>query len=318
MSSVQKHPISFIIPAYNCQKTLAETVNSIYNGNFMEGDEVILVNDASTDDTYKIAKELQTKYPTIQILQHKINKGTAAAARNTGIENAQNDLIFCLDSDNVLVSGSVLLLKQYLLKENADAAAFGEIHFFKDNPDGSKRPIYKAVFKTGLFTLADALCSNYFIGQSGNYLFTKQSWLRAGRYFEPTLINQTLDSWTFTIRQLGTGAKLVKLADTYYLHRNIPDSHWNREIKKGNVSLAALTGIMPFLDTINDEDVEYIFGKGRYSWFDDLEKRPIKLKRNEIGVLGVKVIPQKTEQKKISLPKRVALAVSKELKKLTK
>jgi predicted MPP superfamily phosphohydrolase len=160
-----------------------------------------------------------------------------------------------------LIPGSIALLKKYLLEEKADAASFGEIHFFKNNADGTRRPIYKTVFKHGVFTLADALCSNYFIGQSGNYLFTKNSWIKAGRYFEPSLINQTLDSWTFTIRQLGTGAKLVKLADTHYLHRNMPESHWNREIKKGNVSLAALTGIMPFLEMIKKEDIDICSGK---------------------------------------------------------
>lgn len=288
--SIKSVHISFIIPAFNCQQTLVETVNSIYNGNFTEGDEVIIINDASTDNTFEIAKELQSKLPSIQILEHKINKGTAAAARNTGIENANNEFIFCLDSDNILVPSSVLQLKEYLLEEHADAAAFGEIHFFKDNPDGSRRSIYKTIFKNGVFTLADALCSDYFIGQSGNYLFTKQSWLEAGRYFEPTLINQTLDSWTFTIRQLGTGAKLVKLADSYYLHRNRPDSHWNKEIKKGNVSLAALSGIMPFLDIIKERDVEYIFGKGRYTWFDNLGKRPILLKDGNLGTTGVNII----------------------------
>jgi glycosyltransferase involved in cell wall biosynthesis len=314
MVSNQEQQITFIIPAYNCQQTLSETVHSIYENNFMEGDEVIVVNDASTDNTFKIAKELQRKYPAIQILQHKINKGTAAASRNTGIENASNELIFCLDSDNILIPGSVLQLKRYLLEEKADAAAFGEIHFFKDNTDGTRRPIYNTIFKSGVFTLADALCSNYFIGQSGNYLFTKQSWLKAGRYFEPTLINQTLDSWTFTIRQLGIGAKLVKLANTYYLHRNMSDSHWNREIKRGNVSLAALTGIMPFLDKINEADVEYMFGEGRYTWFNDLEKRPIRLKIGAKGTKSVHIVKEKTITKQAPLLQRIVGAIIREVK----
>jgi glycosyltransferase involved in cell wall biosynthesis len=315
MIQASNHYISFIIPAYNCQQTLAETVESIYKDNFAEGDEVIIINDASIDNTLAIAKELQTKFSAIRILQHKVNKGTAAASRNTGIEQANNELIFCLDSDNLLIPGSVPKLKSYMLEQQADAAAFGEIHFFKDNPDGSRRPIYKTIFKSGIFTLADALCSNYFIGQSGNYMFTKQSWIKAGRYFEPTLINQTLDSWTFTVRQLGTGAKLLKLADTCYLHRSMPDSHWNREIKKGNVSLAALTGILPFLDIINHEDIEYIFGEGRLTWFNDLEKRPIRLITGDAGNTGVNIIQEQKQDNKASLVKRIGMAVIKEIRR---
>ena len=306
--------ISFIIPAFNCQDTLEETVQSVFNRNFHEGDEMIIIDDCSTDNTLQIIATLQNQYTGIQVLHHKINKGTAAASRNTGIEQASNELIFCLDSDNVLIPGSVVQLKKYLIEEKADAAAFGEIHFFKDNEDGTKRPIYKTIFKSGVFTLADALCSNYFIGQSGNYLFTKHSWIKAGRYFEPTLINQTLDSWTFTIRQLGTGAKLVKLADTHYLHRNMPHSHWNREIKKGNVSLAALTGIMPFLEKVKDEDIDYMFDEGRYIWFDDLEKRPIRLKNGEVGNTGVKITQENKQQRKTTLVKRISMAVLKEIR----
>ena len=306
--------ISFIIPAYNCQDTITETINSIYYNNFTQGDEVIIINDCSTDDTLNIIEELQKKYQEIQLLQHKINKGTAAASRNTGIEQAKNELIFCLDADNMLIPGSIAFLKKYLLEEEADAAAFGEIHFFKNNSDGTKRPIYKTIFKSGVFSLADALCSNYFIGQSGNYLFTRQSWVKAGRYFEPTLINQTLDSWTFTIRQLGTGAKLVKLDNTHYLHRNMPNSHWNREIKKGNVSLAALTGIMPFLEKIKEEDIDYMFGEGRYNWFDDLEKRPIRLKNGEVGNTGVNIIQENKQKRKATLVKRISIALLKEIR----
>ena len=308
--------ISYVIPAYNCRKTIAETVESVFNGNFTEGDEVIIVDDCSTDDTAQVLSGLAQRYPAIRLLAHHVNKGTAAAGRNTAIEQAHNELIFCVDADNVLVPGSVPKLKNYLLEQQADAAAFGEIHFFKDGDDGTKKLVYKTVFKPGEFTLADALCTNYFIGQSGNYLFARTSWLRAGRYFEPTLINQTLDSWTFAIRQLGVGCKLVKLADTHYLHRRLPDSHWHREIKRSNVSLAALAGLMPFLDQLADESVERIFApETRLTWFDDLEKHPIRMKSGEAGTKPVKVIEVNAHVKHIPRWKRVAAAVIREMKK---
>lgn len=307
--------ISFVIPAYNCQETFTETVESIFNGNFQPGDEVLIVDDCSTDNTAQIIAGLALEHRSIRLMSHRINKGTAAAGRNTAIEQAAHELVFCLDADNVLVPGSVARLKQYMLDNQADAAAFGEIHFFKEVA-GEKKIVYKTIFKPGAFTLADALNTNYFIGQSGNYLFTKQSWIKAGRYFEPTLINQTLDSWTFTVRQLGTGAKLVKLPDTHYLHRRTDNSHWQREIKKGNVSLAALSGLMPFLDQIADEDVDYIFGpQTRHTWFDDLEKHPIRLKSGEASTGSAKIVEVNAHVKKLPLWKRLAAAVITELRR---
>ena len=125
--------ISFIIPAYNCADTIVESVESIFKRNFEDGDEVIIVNDASTDKTSQIIYILQKKYPAIKTISHNINKGSAAAGRNTGIDYSKNDLIFCLDSDNVLASGAVPALKKYILEQNADVAAFGEIRFFKND-----------------------------------------------------------------------------------------------------------------------------------------------------------------------------------------
>ncbi len=272
--------ISFIIPAYNCQDTIAESVESIFNGNFSDGDEVIIVDDASTDNTLQVAESLQKKYPSINIFRHNYNKGTAAAGRNTGIDNSKNDLIFCLDADNVLYPESVPKLKEFILSKNADAAAFGELHYFVEN---KKQVTHRWIFNDEI-KLADCFVGNYNPCSSGNYLFTKASWIKAGRYTEPTLINQTLDSWTFAVRQIATGTKIVTLKNTYYFHRYGINSHYIREYKKGNVSLSALVALIPFLDRLNESDLEYITSKKeRSNWFHNLKNHPIRLKSGEIG-----------------------------------
>jgi hypothetical protein len=52
-------------------------------------------------------------------------------------------------------------------------------------------------------------------------------------------------------------------------------------MKRGNVSLAALAAIIPFLDKLDELDINYITGKNRLSWYDDLWKRSLKLKSGE-------------------------------------
>src|ERR1041385_2868839 len=122
--------ISFIIPVFNAEKTLGESVHSVYDGNFREGDETILIDDASTDRSLEIAESLQKKFPGIKILRHFINKGSAAAGRNTGIDQSKNELLFTLDADNLLLPGSVRKLSEYLSATKSDCVAFGEIHVF--------------------------------------------------------------------------------------------------------------------------------------------------------------------------------------------
>ncbi|MBC7401140.1 MAG: glycosyltransferase, partial [Mucilaginibacter sp.] len=70
--------ISFFIPAYNCSDTITESVDSIMETNFMPGDELIIANDCSTDNTVDVLSILKIKYPVINILTHKRNKGGAA------------------------------------------------------------------------------------------------------------------------------------------------------------------------------------------------------------------------------------------------
>lgn len=93
--------ISFIIPAFNCARTIEETIYSIIDGNLDEGDEIVIVNDGSTDLTWRLLEGLKDQYAPIKLVAHSKNRG-GAYARNTAVENAKNPLIFCLDSDNAL------------------------------------------------------------------------------------------------------------------------------------------------------------------------------------------------------------------------
>jgi glycosyltransferase involved in cell wall biosynthesis len=278
--------ISFIVPAFNCSDTIGATIESIYQDNFRVYDELIIVNDHSTDNTDEVINAYKGKYRNITILNHNVNKGTAAASRNTGVENSKNGLIFCLDSDNVLQGGSVPKLREYLFDMGADVAAFGELWFFCENPSNIN---HKWIFNKEI-TLSDALAGTYWPGPSGNYLYTRTSWEKAGRYYEPSLENQSLDSWTFGIRQLGCKQKMITLPNTGYYHRYGHQSHYVRNSSKGNRSLSALIGLIPFLDQINEADLEYIFSnEGRYTWVDKLDTRPIRLKNQPMGHTGLLV-----------------------------
>lgn len=273
--------ISFIIPAYNCEKTITETIESIFNGNFYNGDEIIIINDASTDKTLEIAIGLKSIHPEIKIYSHNINKGSAAASRNTGIDNSTNDLIFCLDADNVLEPKSIEKLKGYLFDQKADISTFGEIHYFIKN---IKEITHKWIYKKEI-ELQDALSGDYWPGPSGNYLFTKESWLKAGRYNES--IGGAYDSWAFGIKQLATGAKMVALRNSHYFHRCGYDSTFVRDEKKLKPSIIGLCTLLPFLHLIDESDVEYIMSKeNRENWLENLKNRPIKTRIGKAGLNG--------------------------------
>lgn len=270
---VKKEPlfISFFMPAYNCENFIAESVESIMKGNFSQGDELIIVNDGSTDNTVKVIEEIKTKYPEIKIFHHDLNKG-GAQARNTAISYAKNSLLFCLDSDNILIEGSIKRLKDFLLNSGADVAAFYEMRYFNNE---TKQVTGKWEFPKKWITLEYYLSGEDTPGYGGNYLFTKESWQRAGGY----PIGNWLDTWGFGLRQLATESRMAILKDSYYLHRHGHNSYYQRESKGGTSSKAALENLQPFFNLIRKEDVEYITSN-KDSWFEKSGKHPLKLNKD--------------------------------------
>ena len=281
VSQLSPMPISFIVPAYNCQATLRDAIDSIVNGNLSEQDEIVLVDDGSTDGTAAILRELSQDFPFVSVFSHARNRG-GGAARNTAVEHARHETIFCLDSDNLLYPGSVVLLHNYLREQDADVAVFQNLDFFRERRDAVT---HRWRLRPGPTTLADYLAGNAVAGASGNYMFTRRSWTKAGGYPEFAF----LDTWGFGLRQLATGSKMVVLAGTGYSHRYGHQSYWMRESVRHNVSLVALQLLIPFLHLIDDASIDHIMGPAhRHDWFELLDQYPLRLRDGSTGRAGLK------------------------------
>lgn len=98
--------LSIIIPAYNAGHHLDRCVESCERQDVDKQDyEVIIVNDGSADDTVFVAKNLSNKYGNIKVISQK-NQGTAVA-RNNGLEEAEGDYVWFVDSDDYIEDGSL-------------------------------------------------------------------------------------------------------------------------------------------------------------------------------------------------------------------
>jgi len=91
--------ISVIIPAYNGQNTIRQCIESILNSDWNQAEiEIIVVDDASTDDTPHVVEKLQVYHPNIKLIKHNKNRG-AAACRTTGLQHARGEFLFVLSQD---------------------------------------------------------------------------------------------------------------------------------------------------------------------------------------------------------------------------
>jgi glycosyltransferase involved in cell wall biosynthesis len=87
--------ISVIIPAYNEKKTIQEIVRRVQ---LMDtADEILIVDDGSTDGTREILKGMNVD-GAVRVIYHQANQGKGAAVR-TGIKNASGDVLIIQDAD---------------------------------------------------------------------------------------------------------------------------------------------------------------------------------------------------------------------------
>lgn len=112
--------LTIVIPAFNSSKTIVEAIISLEKIIFQSKGGLIIVNDASTDDTVsKVLYLKNIKKINIKIINHKENLG-GGAARNTAIKIANTKYILMCDSDNIYDSASIRQLYNYITNKNID------------------------------------------------------------------------------------------------------------------------------------------------------------------------------------------------------
>ena len=110
--------ISVIVPMYNVERYIKICINSILAQTFQDF-EVIIVDDCSTDNSYKICSELYGNNEKVRIVRHEKNFGLGPA-RNTGIANARGKYVYFVDSDDVLTPQALDIFHDAAVKTDAD------------------------------------------------------------------------------------------------------------------------------------------------------------------------------------------------------
>ena len=107
--------VSIIIPAYNRSKYIERAVYSVLNQTFSDL-EVIVVDDASTDNTSELVRKIQSNDNRVKYIQLTNNKG-AQHARNIGIKESDSTWIGFLDSDDEYLEESVASRLEQIKKD---------------------------------------------------------------------------------------------------------------------------------------------------------------------------------------------------------
>ncbi|WP_048015229.1 glycosyltransferase family 2 protein, partial [Rossellomorea marisflavi] len=114
--------ISVIIPVYNMEQSLEKCLQSIMTQTY-KNIEIILVDDGSKDNSYKVCCELSKRDSRIKVVRTE-NRGSGPA-RNTGIDMASGDYVYFPDADDILASNTLKRLSEIIEKKSYDLIVFG-------------------------------------------------------------------------------------------------------------------------------------------------------------------------------------------------
>ena len=95
---MDKPSISIILPTFNRADTINNAIDSILNQTFTSL-EIIIIDDASTDNTCQVVQEYQTKESRIIYVKNIKNYG-CAQSRNIGLKYAQAETVAFMDDDD--------------------------------------------------------------------------------------------------------------------------------------------------------------------------------------------------------------------------
>lgn len=144
--------LSIILPIYNVEQYIGDTLKSIYNQKINETlFELIAVNDGTPDDSMKIVNEFANVHSNLHIINQE-NQGLSCA-RNAGLKIAKGDYIWFVDSDDTLEAQSISKVIHYIQSDpKTEIWGFNIVRVQEDN---KKEKIEHIILKNKHFNLYD-------------------------------------------------------------------------------------------------------------------------------------------------------------------
>ena len=109
--------ISVIVAAYNAEKYVAETLESIGNQS-IDDYEVIVVNDGSSDGTIEILRDYEKRFHNMSVIDKE--NGGPSSARNAGLDRAKGEFVYFFDADDILELDALEALYERAIERHAD------------------------------------------------------------------------------------------------------------------------------------------------------------------------------------------------------
>ncbi len=267
-----KITIAIVIPVYNVEKYVAQTLDSVKN-QLSNPDEVIIINDGSTDNSSQIINRYN--YLEGWRIIHKTNEGLGLT-RNYGRLVAKSEYIYFLDSDDVIKNNLILRLREIIQQNNKpDMILFSGDTFNDDDMLTTKVNLKFSL--QGKYSKNDSLITK---------LFKKKEILpQASRYITKVKLwsNNNLSYPKGIAEDEAVFFPLIALSDNVIITQEV--LYMYRLGRKGSITMAPLNinNIKDYLNRIYSS-IEFMRSK------EDLIKKDIKAWNTRLERKGINLI----------------------------
>ena len=205
MAATKNSVVSVVIPAFNAERYLEETVTSALASTYPFL-EVIIVNDGSTDSTQRVIEGLARRHPRVRGFFQE-NRGTAAAL-NRAVSLASGEYLLPLGADDLISNDYIEKAVAILGGNERVKLVYGEAEFFGDRTGRWKLPPFdlhllarkNIVYACGVFRRAD---------------FDK-----AGGFCEEIIGREDWDFWISLLKRDGEVVRIPSVCFYYRIHAN--------------------------------------------------------------------------------------------------
>ncbi|MEN9519552.1 MAG: hypothetical protein RLZZ381_2140 [Cyanobacteriota bacterium] len=207
--------ISVIVPAYNAERTILETIQSVQQQTFQDF-EIIVIDDGSQDQTVKLVQTIQDQ--RLQIFAYE--NGGVSVARNRGISHATGEFVAFLDADDLWTIDK-LELQLTALKENPKAGVAYSWTCFMD-VDEQGKPV--SFLPSSKYSFAGNVYKNLLVSDfihSGSNTLIRRAAIESTGKFDPTL--KSCEDWDYWLR-LATRWHFAVVPKHQLLYRRTPES----------------------------------------------------------------------------------------------
>lgn len=218
--------VSVIVPNYNCEKFIEETVNSVINQTYKNW-ELLIVDDCSTDGSVEVIKKLQAADGRIKLFINEKNSG-AAASRNKALKEASGKWIAFLDSDDLWLPDK--LEKQIaFMEENGYKFSYTAYEHIDENSNAlnvrvtgpkvlSKRKMFRYCYPGCLTVMYDS--SDVGAVQIPDEIANGENdyaiWLKVCKAYKCYYLNEILSLYRVRNSSLSHKSKKTKLMKNHY------------------------------------------------------------------------------------------------------